>query len=248
MVIKYLDTNLGYICFNLIKRIMKNRPYILLVAIFMVFVTVTHAQLKTYPIKNGISVHGGITLFDIVTDNFATTRSNGWMGGMAATVDLPHKWYTVSYGMQLSENVLEISGRMTDDVAGSEALEYKLMTVQLSFLFHAKIIGGNLTIDAGPQLQYNGKLELNNSNQEDYFINNYDSLGAKDIEEVSQFNANGVIGVSAGRGSVRLRAHYIYGVTNILNKLNDRNLETGGNVQKFEGNQSMLAFTVMFTL
>ena len=31
-------------------------------------------------------------------------KGDGWIGGMSATVGLPHKWYNVSYGMQLSEN------------------------------------------------------------------------------------------------------------------------------------------------
>ena len=100
---------------------------------------------------------GGITQFDISTDNFVTKKGNGFIGGMAATVDLPHKWYTVSYGMLLSENNIEISGRMIDDVAGNEMIAYKLMTVQVGFLFHAKILEDNLTIDPGPQLQYNAK-------------------------------------------------------------------------------------------
>ncbi len=243
-----MNTKLSYICGNVTQRTMKFRLPILLVALTLCFVTTTHAQHQTFAIKNGIAIQGGITQFDINTDNFVTKKGNGFIGGMAATVDLPHKWYTVSYGMLLSENNLEISGRMTDDVAGNEMIEYKMMTVQVGFLFHAKAMGGVLTFDLGPQLQYNAKLELKDSENETYFINGYDALTAKDITEISQFNANGVVGVSAGIGAFRVRAQYSYGFTNILNKLNNSDLNTTGGKSKFKGNQELLSFTLMITL
>jgi len=227
---------------------MKFRLPILLVALTLCFDTTTYAQHTTYPIKNGIAIQGGITQFNINTDNFVTKKGNGFIGGMAATVDLPHKWYTVSYGMLLSENNLEISGRMTDDVVGNEMIEYKLMTVQIGFLFHAKAFGGIISLDVGPQLQYNGKLELKDSANETYFINGYGNLMAKDISEISQFNANGIVGVSAGIGSFRVKAQYNYGFTNILNKLNNNDLNVGSDESKFKGNQELLSLTLMITL
>lgn len=227
---------------------MKFRLPILLVAFMLCFVTTFYAQHTTYPIKNGIAVQGGITQFDINTDNFVTKKGNGFIGGMAATVDLPHKRYTVSYGMSLSENNLEISGRMTDDVAGNEMIAYKLMTVQVGFLFHLKLLSDHLTLDIGPQLQYNGKLELKDSETETYFINGYDNLMASDISDISQFNANGVVGLSAGLGSIKIRAQYGYGLTNIFSKLNNSDLNVGSNESKFKGNQELLTLTLMITL
>ena len=47
-----------------------------------------------------------ITQFDIITDNFETKKGDGWIANMAATVDIPQKWYNLSYGMQLSENTI----------------------------------------------------------------------------------------------------------------------------------------------
>lgn len=226
---------------------MKFRLPILLVAITLCFVTSASAQHGNYKIQNGIGIQGGITQFDINTDNFVTKKGNGFIGGMAATVDLPHKWYTVSYGMLLSENNLEISGRLTDDVVGNEMIAYKLMTVQIGFLFHAKILDDNLTFDIGPQLQYNGKLELKDSANETYFINGYDNLMAKDISNISQFNANGVVGITAGLNAFRIRAQYGYGFTNMFNKLNNNNLDITGGESKFKGNQQLLSLTAMIT-
>ena len=227
------------------KTTMKFRLSILLVAITVCFVTNISAQ--DYVIKNGIAIQGGITQFDISTDNFVTKSGNGFIGGMAATVDLPHKWYTVSYGMLLSENNLEISGRITDDVAGNKMIEYKLMTVQLGFLFHTKILSDNLTFDIGPQLQYNGKLELKDSATETYYLNGYDTLMANDITDISQFNANGIVGITAGFNAFRVRAQYGYGFTNIFSKLNNKNLNVGSGKSKFKGNQQLLSLTAMIT-
>ena len=226
---------------------MQFNKYILLVALTMCFVTMSSAQHKVYDIRNGFAAGGGITQYDIITDNFNTSAATGWALTAAATADLPHKWYTVSFGMQLSENRLDISGRISDDVQGDEAIEYKLMMAQVSFILHMKLLGDNITLDFGPQLQYNGKLELKDEAQENYFINNYDMLMAKDIQDISQFNVNGVVGASAGFGSFRIRAQYSYGVTNILDKLNDQNLNVGNNTAKFKGNQSMITVAALIT-
>jgi hypothetical protein len=221
---------------------MKNKQLTLLVVFTILFVTTIQAQPQNYNIRNGIAIGGGFTQFDIKTDNFVTTKGNGVIAAFSATVDIPHRWYTVSYGMQLSQNTLEISGRMTDDVAGNEMIEYKLMAAQLGFLFHGKIIGGHLTIDAGPQLQYNGNLDLKNSHQETHYINGYDDLTATDISDISKFNVNGAVGVTAGFGPIKLRAQYIYGFLNMLDKLN-----TGNNTNAFKGNPETLAFTATIT-
>ena len=222
---------------------MKNKQLTLLVVLSVLFVTITQAQHTSYNIRNGFGIGGGVSLFDIKTDNFITTQGNGFVVALAATVDIPNRWYNVSYGMQVSENTLEISGRMTDDVAGSEQIEYKLMTAQLGFFFHGKIIGNNLTIDAGPQLQFNGDLDFKNSEQESYYINGYDDLLATDITEMSKFNVNGAVGATAGLGPLRLRAQYVYGFLNMFDKLNS-NINSDNT---FKGNPETIMLTAIFT-
>ena len=184
--------------------------------------------------------------FDIITDNFVTKKNTGFIGGLSASVDIPHKWYNVSYNILLSENNIDIAAFSLANPT-EEFVEYKLLTAQLSFLFHAKLIGSNLTLDLGPMLQYNGDLELKDSSKEGYIISDYDTLLTEDISKISNFNVNGAVGLSAGFGAFRLRAQYIYGFTNILGKLNDEDLSVGTNDNKFKGNQSMIAFTAIIT-
>jgi hypothetical protein len=220
---------------------MKNKQLTLLVVLTILFVTVTQAQPQNFVIKNGFSIGGGLTQFNIKTDNFTTIKGEGFAVGFATTVDIPHKWYTVSYGMQISENTIEVLGGLDVAVDGNEMIKYKLMAAQIGFLFHSKIIGSNLTFDIGPQLQYNGNLEFKNQEQEIYYINGPSNLSASDITNLSKFNINGAVGFTAGIGFLKVRAQYIYGFLNILNKLNT------SNENSFKGNPETLVFTAMFT-
>ena len=220
---------------------MKTKQLNLLVAILFLFVTDTFAQRPNYDIRNMIGLHGGISQFNIVSNNFTTEKQEGWVFGLTAIAYLEHKWYDFSYGLQFSQNKVSISGRMQDDVQGNESLAYKVSGVQLAALLHAKIIDPHLTIDFGPVIQANGKLNVDNESQENYYINGFEGLIAKEIEDISKFNINGAIGATAGFKHFRIRAQYQYGFTNILNKLNDLDIEG----TKFKGNQSQIILTAM---
>ena len=196
---------------------MKKTQFILLVAFAIGFVTLGFAQRRPHgvvPIKNGFGIEGGITEFDIITDNFVTEKGDGWLFGASATVDIPHKWYNMSYIIQLSENTIGVSAKNPSDfVNTNEFVDYKLFTAQIALKAHVKIIKTFLTLDIGPMIQYNSELELKDDKQKDYIITNYDDLIAEDISKISQINFNGTVGVSAGYSLFRLKAQYIYGFT-----------------------------------
>lgn len=242
-----MTTNLSYICHNLIRTIMQKRQLIILVALCIGFVTFSFGQGRTYRIQNGFGIYGGITQYDILTDNFNTKKGDGWQAGASATVDIPHKWYNVSYLIQLSENHVGIAARPNNLILTEEFVDYKIFTAQIALMMHVKLIQSFLTIDVGPMIQYNGDMEIDDNAYENYLINSYDNLLAKDLKDITNFNVDGAIGVSAGYAFFRLKAQYIYGFTNMLNKLNDSNLDLSGNDKKIKGNQSMLAFTAMIT-
>ena len=227
---------------------MKYNRLFLLVVIYTCFVTKSFSQKGNYRITNGFAISGGVVNFDVVTNNFITKEGNGFTGGFAAMVDIPNRWYNISFGMQLSESNIEISGRANNAISSDEFIDFKMFAAQVSLLAHIKAIKDHFTIDVGPMLQYNSKLELKDQNKEAYFINNYSNLTAADITNISQFNLNGTIGVSAGIKFVKLKAQYIYGFTNILKKLENQSLDTTGGDARFKGNQTMLVLgaTIMF--
>ena len=219
---------------------MKYNRLFLLVALMLCFVTKSFSQKGNFRISNGIGIIGGITQFDIDTDNFNTKSSNGFIGGLMATVDIPLRWYNVSFSMQLSENAIEISGR-PDLISTQEAfVEYKMFAAQVAMLLHVKVIPNHFSIDFGPMLQYNGRLEFKDKNQEGYYINNYTNLSAQDITNISQFNFNGALGASLGIKNFKMKAQYVYGLTNILKKLEGQDIDTVGGDSRFKGNQTML--------
>ena len=226
---------------------MKVNTYFLLVAISIGFVTTSFGQPRKYDITNGIGIGAGITQFDITTDNFITKQESGFLGSMLASVDLPHRWYNMSFGMQLSENNISISARPTSISTEEEFIKYKMFAAQIALLAHIKLAGNYFTIDVGPMLQYNGKLEIKDKTQETYIINNYDNLTATDITKISQFNFNGAVGASAGIKNFKLKAQYIYGFTNILKKLENQNYDTSGGDSRFKGNQAMLVLGALFS-
>jgi len=226
---------------------MQIRTSIVLVALTICFVTSTTAQHGKVEIKNGLAVGGGVTLFDIQTDNFNTESKLGWMVAASATADLPHKWYNISYSIQIAENKMAIEGsQFAGDAASSKQIDFKIFTAQVGLLWHIKLAGPLLTLDLGPQLQYNGKLELQSDNSDNIYVHLTDgpSLLAEDIEDISQFNINGAAGLTLAFGAIKVRGQYMYGFLNTFNKLNDQNLE---NEEELKGNMSMFAFTAVFT-
>lgn len=226
---------------------MKKTQLCLLVALLICFVTKSFSQKGSYDIVNGIGIFGGITKVNLTTDNFTTQEGDGFIGGFSATVDIPHRWYNMSYGMHLSESTISILGRATASSTTNEFVDYKLFAAQLALMGHIKLAGSYVTLDVGPMLQYNSRLEFEDKTQEGYFINNYDNLLAEDISNISQFNLNGVVGITAGFKFVKLRAHYIYGATNILKKLESEDIDTAGGDSRFKGNMSMLIFGAMIS-
>lgn len=212
----------------------------LLVACLLCFVTLSFSQHRNYHITNGFSIFGGMTQFDIDSDNFTTSKEWGFLGSMWATVDIPHRWYNVSFGMQLSESKLGIAAREIPAVGEESFVDYKMFAAQIALLGHIKLGTPDVTLDLGPMFQYNSDLEMKDKSQEEYKISTYDGLNASKIEDISNFNLNGVAGITAGYKYVKLRAQYIYGATNILKALNGKGLETEGGKSTFKGNQTML--------
>ena len=182
-------------------------------------------------------VGGGLSYFDMISDNFETERGSGWLISAGIGAHLPHKWYDISYNIQLTKNNFEITGRETSMATDTTPIEYDIFAAQAGLVFHINIIGGNFTIDLGPQLQYNSDLEVSSSQAEDYFITGHDNLRAEDITNINNFNLNGMGGVTVGFGNFKVRAQYIYGLLNSFDKLSD--LDTFGS-SDFKGNPTFM--------
>lgn len=226
---------------------MKNNRIYLLVVVSLFFVTKSFSQKGNYDIVNGFGIFGGITKVNLSTDNFVTSPGDGFIVGLSATVDIPHKFYNMSFGMHISESTISVLGRPTSSSLSNQFIDYKLFAAQLALMGHIKLAGPYITLDLGPMLQYNSPLEIEDKTEANYFINNYDNLQADAISNISQFNINGAFGLTAGFKFIKLRAHYIYSATNILKKLESQSLDTSGGDSRFKGNLSMFVFGAMLS-
>lgn len=220
----------------------------LLVFIFVFFVTKSFSQQPAhYNIYSGFGIGGGATQLNIFTDNFNITPQVGWLFKASTTVEIPHKWYNVSYGMQIFQNKLDIEGRLSNLNTKPLAINYKLTGAQLAFLWHAKLIESYVTFDFGPMLQYNGVLELEDKDQESYLVSNFTKVTAKDIKNISNLQVIPAVGITAGISYFKFTAQYLFSISNMLGKLNKKDLDLDGNEVDFKGHQGMIALSAMFT-
>ena len=182
-----------------------------------------------YRDANRIGIFFGVNQFTLNTNNFQTKPGSGWNGGLSMRGNFYNDWDMV-YAMQFSENNFSVdtnSGFITEDT------NYKLASAQISLLWSYKIIENHLSLEFGPLVQVNGKLKIDQS-QENNIISGT-TLLAKDIVDISTFNFYPVIGITAGVRHVRLNISYQYGVNNMLGYLNSKNLG-----YSFKGNPGIL--------
>lgn len=201
----------------------------LYVVIIFMFTSVAVFAQYDYRDSNRIGISFGVNQFTLNTNDFQTKAGTGWNAGLSMRGNYYNNWDMV-YAMQFSENnflVATNSGFITEDT------NYKLSSAQVSLMLSYKIVENNLSVEFGPLVQINGKLNVE-KDQENNIISET-TLLAKDIVDISTFNFFPVIGITAGVRHVRLNVSYQYGVNNMLGNLNNKNLGID-----FKGNPGIL--------
>ncbi|NJX17115.1 hypothetical protein HC176_16710, partial [Tamlana crocina] len=121
-----------------------------------------------------------------------------------------------------------------------EAIEYNMIGVQGNFFASYKLLDHYLSVEAGPVLQVNGKLDAR-QDKELWFVGNT-NVNAIDIEKISTFNVNLALGLSGGMETVKFWAQYQYGLNNMLKGLEDEGLEEkDAGMSNLKGHMSMIA-------
>ncbi|POY39899.1 hypothetical protein C3L50_08695 [Flavobacterium alvei] len=201
---------------------------IFLTSVLTLISTICFSQYE-YRDSNRIGISFGVNQFTLNTNNFQTKPGTGWNGGLSMRGNYYDNWDAL-YAMQFSENNFSVStnsGFITEDT------NYKLSSVQISFLFSYKIVENHLSVEIGPLVQINGKLNVEKGKENNIISGT--TLLAKDIVDISQFNFYPTIGVTAGVRHVRFNVSYQYGVNNMLGNLNNKNLG-----YSFKGNPGIL--------
>lgn len=210
----------------------------LALAILFSSISQVHAQ-RNYKEFNVIGVSGGLTIYDIQTDDLITTSRESYMLGFQMRGNVYNN-FDMMYGIAFYDTSIGVSASSSPGGNIKEALDYNMQSAQISILAGYKIIKEHLSVEAGPVLNINGKLTLKDTALENYFVEGYNTLRAIDLEDVSKVNFHLAAGLTAGFRNFRIFGQYQYGVTNVLNKLNDQNLEK----DNFKGHSSLLTVGV----
>lgn len=207
---------------------------LLLVTILIISFSTTYAQ-RNYDDYNKLGFQGGISLFDINTSNFVTEQQTGFGGGFTTRGAFRNN-FDLIYGITFFSNKVGIFGSENGLGAKRQAISYNIPNVQLNFLGSYNIVKHHFSIEFGPILNINGNMKLDSERLENYILDGYNTLRAQDIEDINPVNFHVMGGATVGLESFRLSAQYQYGVTNMLNKLNDQDIEG----EDFKGNSATI--------
>lgn len=187
-----------------------------------------------------LGLQAGANYFNIVTNDFQTTPKVSWTAGFTTRASFYENWQFI-YGINFYDLQLDIDGREKVELTSPiEAIEYSLIGVQGNFFASYKLYDHYLSIEAGPVVQVNGKLDAR-QDKELWWVGNY-NVNAIDIEKISTFNVNLAVGLSGGFETVKFWAQYQYGLNNMLKGLDDEGLEEkDAGLTNLKGHMSMIA-------
>ena len=189
---------------------------------------------------NRIGISGGISQTTLFTDNFKASPEMGFAGGLSVRGNYYNNWSMI-YGMQFFSNNFSLESTF------DQKIKYNLQGVQVRLLFSYNVVEDHVSIDFGPVLQINGKLQISASDENKILEGT--TLRADQIVDISPVSGNFYLGVSAGSRTVRALIFYEYGFTNILNKLNsDEALRFLNNGDQFKGNLGTINGQIIFNL
>lgn len=202
------------------------------IALTTVFILISIAALSQYNYRdaNRIGITFGVNQFTLNTNNFQTNAGSGWNGGLSVRGNFYNDWDMV-YALQFSENNFSVATKSF--FLANEAVNYKLPSAQISLQLSYKLIENHLSVEFGPLVQVNGKFKID-SNKENNNISGT-TLLAKDIVDISKFNFYPTIGITAGVRHFRVNVSYQYGLNNMLENLNTKNLGVN-----FKGNPGII--------
>jgi len=196
--------------------------------------TVTFAQ-SGFRDSNRIGIGAGLTQLNIFTDNFTVTPESGWIGGLSVRGNYYNNWQ-MSFGMFFTDSNFSIP---TLKGLQQTQTNFKMSAVQIYIVPSYVAIEDHLNLEFGPVLQVNGKLGIDKDDENNLLLDQ-PGLIAKDILDVSKFNANFYVGINGGIKNVRARIGYQYGLTNFFGNLkNNDNVKLLG--EKMKGNIGLIS-------
>lgn len=196
---------------------------------------------------NRIGIKAGANNFMIITENLPIEPKTSWTAGFTMRSSF-YESFQLIYGLNFYDLNVSMAGReKLPPESQHEEIKFNMPAVQVSLMGSVKILDHRLSVEAGPVVQVNGKLEPQ-QNKELYYIEGY-NFQAKDLAELNTFNFNIAAGVSGGLEQVKFWAQFQYGLNNMLNKLNNQGIsEVDPTATNLQGNMRIISGGVIFFL
>lgn len=211
--------------------------------VFLVFTSSIFAQYN-YRDGNRIGISAGVSKTSLFTSNFDTKPEIGFAGGLSVRGNYYNNWSMI-YGMQFFYNKFAIES--TSLTSSEKQTDFNLQGVQIRLLLSYNVVEDHVSIDFGPVLQINGKLNVADKDENNRL--NGTSIMAKQIVDVAPINGNFYAGISAGGKVIRAVIFYEYGFTNLFGKLNnDDDLKLLNGNEKFKANLGTINGQIIFNL
>jgi hypothetical protein len=191
-----------------------------------------------YRDSNRIGINLGVNQFSLNTNNFQTKPELGWDAGLSIRGNFYNNWDMV-YGIQFSENNFTVATK--SGFLANEDVNLKLASAQISLQLSYVIVENILSIEFGPIIQIGGRLKSDYDKENNSITGT--TLLVKDIQDISKFNFYPAVGLTTGVKHFRFNISYQYGVNNMLENLNSKNL--GYN---FKGNPGILNGNIILYL
>lgn len=205
---------------------------------FFILISYTVFSQYGYRDSNRIGINVGVNHFTLNTNNFETKPDTGWNAGLSVRGNFYDDWDMV-YAIQFSENNFSVT---TDQlVFGKEDVNYKLPSAQISLQLSYVLIENHLSFEFGPLVQVSGKFKIDHEKENNIISGT--TLLAKDITDISRFHFYPVVGITAGVKHFRFNVSYQYGINNMLDNLNTKNLG-----YHFKGNPGILNGNIILYL
>jgi hypothetical protein len=224
-----------YVCYKIEQYYMNKKITVILLLIS----TIGFAQYG-YRDGNRIGISAGVSQTNLFTDNFVALPEIGFGGGLSVRGNYYNNWSMI-YGMQFFANNFLLESTF------DQKINYSIQGAKIRILFSYNVVEDYVSLDFGPELQVNGKLQIDEASENKILKGT--SLQADQILDISPVSGNLYLGLSAGSRTVRALIFYEYGFTNILSKLNeDESLQAQNNGEKFKGNLGCINAQVVINL
>ncbi len=215
----------------------------LFTSILILFSAISFSQ---YQNKDGnrIGITAGISQSSLFTDNFNAKPGIGYNGGLSVRGNYYNNWSMI-FGMQFFQNTFSLES--TSLTTTLKETEFNVSGAQVRLLLSYNVVKDHVSIDFGPVFQANGNLSTKSTDENNFLAGT--TLKASQIEDISKFNGNIYVGVSAGNRRLRAVLYYQYGVTNLFNNLNNNDaLRVQNGNKDFKGNVGTVSAQILFNL